>query len=162
MIRNIETISRIYKMKPGVVSLDLAEVLKKEIALHPNVSIVLEGCNHTVLANDMMGVIFDNLFSNCLKFGGSGVRIEVSTRDIGEEMLEITVADNRPGIPDVMKPKVFDRFAQDSNTRSSYGFGLHIVKMLVEGYGGNVWADNRIHGELASGAAIRFTLHLAE
>jgi signal transduction histidine kinase len=162
VIRNIETISRIYKMPQGVVPIDLADILKKEIALRPNVNIALEGCNRTVLANDMVGVIFDNLFSNCLKFGGPGVRIDVSARDTGEGMLEISVTDNGPGIPDAMKSQVFDRFAQDSKTRSSYGLGLHIVKMLVEGYGGKVWADDRIHGNLASGAAIRFTLHIAK
>jgi signal transduction histidine kinase len=162
VIRNIETISRIYKMPPGVVPIDLADILKKETDLRPKVQITLEGCNRTVLANDMIGVVFDNLFSNCLKFGGSDVKIEVSARDTGEGMLEISVTDNGPGIPDAMKSQVFDRFAQDSKTRSSYGLGLHIVKMLVEGYGGKVWADDRIHGDLASGAAIRFTLHSAE
>jgi signal transduction histidine kinase len=162
VIRNIETISRIYKMPPGVVPIDLADILKKETDLRPNVHITLEGCNRTVLANDMIGVVFDNLFSNCLKFGGSGVTIEVSARDTDGGMLELSVSDNGPGIPDAMKPQVFDRFAQDSKTRSSYGLGLHIVKMLVEGYGGKVWADDRIHGDLTSGAAIRFTLHITE
>ena len=163
VIRNIETISRIYKMPPGVVPIDLADILKKEIALRPNVQYLrLKDVTGIVLANDMIGVVFDNLFSNCLKFGGSGVRIEVSAQDTGEGMLEISVTDNGPGIPDAMKSQVFDRFAQDSKTRSSYGLGLHIVKMLVEGYGGKVWADDRIHGDLASGAAIRFTLHSAE
>ena len=162
VIRNIETISRIYKMPQGVVPLDLAEVIKTEVALRENVSITLNGCNRTVLANDMMGVIFDNLFSNCLKFGGSGVRITVSARDAGTGMLEISVTDNGPGIDDAMKSQVFDRFRQDSKTRGSYGLGLHIVKMLVEGYGGHVWAADRIPGDLSSGTAICFTLHSAE
>jgi signal transduction histidine kinase len=162
VIRNIETISRIYKMQPGVVNVNLTDILKKEIAAKPKMNITLEGCNCNVLANDMLGVVFDNLFSNSLKFGGFGVTIEVAARDAGEGMLEISVTDNGPGIPDSMKSQVFDRFAQDSKTRSSYGLGLHIVKMLVEGYGGRVWADNRIPGEPASGAVIRFTLHLAE
>jgi signal transduction histidine kinase len=159
VIRNIETISRIYKMPPSVVVIDLADVLKKETALIPNIHIILRECNRKVLANDMLGVVFDNLFSNCLKFGGSGVTIEVSARDTDGGMVEISVSDNGPGIPDAMKPTVFDRFAQDSKTRSSYGLGLHIVKMLVEGYGGKIWADDRIPHDLASGAAIRFTLH---
>ena len=123
---------------------------------------MVEGCNRTVLANDMLGVVFDNLFSNSLKFGGPDVHIEVSARDAVEGLLEISVADNGPGISDAMKPLIFDRFAKDSKTRSSYGLGLHIVKMLVEGYGGRVWADDPIPGDPASGTAIRFTLHLAE
>ncbi len=61
-----------------------------------------------------------------------------------------------------MKPGIFDRFSTDTKTRSSYGLGLHIVKMLVEGYGGRVWADDRIQGTPSSGVAIRFTLRLDE
>jgi K+-sensing histidine kinase KdpD len=74
-------------------------------------------------------------------------------------MLEISVSDTGPGIPDAAKPGIFDRFAKDdTKKRSSYGLGLHIVKMLVESYGGTVWAEDRIRGEQKSGASIHFTL----
>jgi len=106
----------------------------------------------------MLGVVFDNLFSNSLKFGGSGVIIGICTRDLNDQEIEILVTDNGPGIPDVMKPRVFDRFALDKKTRSSYGLGLHIVKMLIESYGGRVKADDRVPGDPKHGAAIRFTL----
>jgi len=61
-----------------------------------------------------------------------------------------------------MKSKIFDRFTSDTKTRSSYGLGLHIVKMLIEGYGGKVWADDRIPGKPDKGAVIRFTLRDSE
>jgi signal transduction histidine kinase len=123
--------------------------------------IVMEHCNRAVLANDMLGVVFDNLFSNCLKFGGPATEITVSSRDTPDGFLEVTVSDTGPGIPDAMKPLIFDRFMEDSRKRSSYGLGLHIVKMLVEGYGGTVRAEDRIPGDQQSGAAIRFTLRPA-
>ncbi|MGA9620478.1 CHASE4 domain-containing protein [Methanoregula sp.] len=162
VIRNIETISRIYKMQPGVVAVNLENIIQQEIAARPNLHITLEGCARSVCANDMLGVVFDNLFSNSLKFGGSEVSIMVSGWENREGMLEISVADNGPGIADEMKPGIFDRFAKDTKTRSSYGLGLHIVKMLIEGYGGRVWADDRIPGDASSGVAICFTLRLAK
>ncbi|HVP97020.1 CHASE4 domain-containing protein [Methanoregula sp.] len=162
VIRNIETISRIYKMQPGVSAVNLENVLRNEMTGSPGAHILLEGCNRMVYANDMLGVVFNNLFSNSFKFGGPDVCITVSAGDAGEGMLEISVADNGPGITDEMKPGIFDRFAKDSKTRSSYGLGLHIVKMLIEGYGGRVWADDRVPGVVSSGVAIRFTLRLAE
>jgi signal transduction histidine kinase len=161
VIRNIETISRIYKMQPGVIAVNLEDIIKKEAVARPEVSLSLENCDRMVLANDMLGVIFDNLFSNSLKFGGPGVSIGVLATDASAGMIEISVADNGPGISDEMKQGIFDRFAKDSKTRSSYGLGLHIVKMLVEGYGGRVWADDRVAGDPSSGVVIRFTLHLA-
>nr|WP_321353271.1 ATP-binding protein [uncultured Methanoregula sp.] len=161
VIRNIETISRIYKNPPEIKSVELLSIIKKEMDSRAGASITVEHCNRTVLANDMLGVIFDNLFSNSLKFGGPDTRITVSARDTPEGLLEISVCDTGPGISDAMKPLVFDRFMQNSRQRSSYGLGLHIVKMLVESYGGAVRAEDRIAGDRQSGTAIRFTLRLA-
>ncbi len=158
VIRNIETISRIYKNPPEVRVVNLASIIKNEMASRTGTSIVMENCNREVLANDMLGVVFDNIFSNSLKFGGAETNITVSARDIPGGLLEITVSDTGPGIPDATKPLIFDRFTADTRKRSSYGLGLHIVKMLVEGYGGTVWAEDRIRGEQGSGAAIHFTL----
>lgn len=161
VIRNIETISRIYKTPPEVTGVELQEILCRETAIRGNAHITFKNCDWGVLANDMLGVIFDNLFSNCLKFGGPDTKIDVTAREMGNGMLEISVEDNGPGISDKLKPHVFDRFAEDSKKRSSYGLGLHIVKMLVESYGGKVWAEDRIPGEASSGTIIRFTVYLA-
>jgi signal transduction histidine kinase len=161
VIRNIETISRIYKDPPVICDLPLAPIVMKEIDSRSSAHIHMESCDRMVRANEMLGVVFDNLFSNSQKFGGQDAEITVTARDTPDGMIEITVADNGPGIADDMKPLIFDRFAKDTRERSSYGLGLHIVKMLVEGYGGRVWADDRIPGNRQAGAAIRFTLHPA-
>jgi signal transduction histidine kinase len=161
VIRNIETISRIYKNPPEIRPVDLGMTVKREIHSHPGVSVSVTGCNRTVLANDMLGVVFDNLFSNSIRFGGKDTKITVSARDTPAGMVEISVDDTGPGIPDALKSQVFDRFSQETGKRSSYGLGLHIVKMLVEGYGGTVWAEDRIHGDQASGASLHFTLRPA-
>ncbi|MGA2917218.1 CHASE4 domain-containing protein [Methanoregula sp.] len=161
VIRNIETISHIYKTPPEIRPVNIGDILKKEIESRPDVHFRMDNCYRNVLANDMLGVVFDNLFSNSLKFGGTGVTIGISARDISDQDIEISVTDDGPGIPDVMKPRIFDRFAHDKKTRSSYGLGLHIVKMLIESYGGNVRADDRVAGDPKQGAAIRFTLRKA-
>jgi len=157
VIRNIETISRIYKTPPRVQCVDLGKIIRNEAA-HLNTQIRIENCDMKVHANEMLGVVFDNLFSNCIKFGGPDVEITVTARETDNGMLEISVTDTGPGIADAMKPGVFDRFLENSTKRSSYGLGLHIVKMLIESYGGKVWADDRVAGDSCQGAAIRFTL----
>ncbi|MGB8309835.1 MAG: CHASE4 domain-containing protein [Methanoregula sp.] len=164
VVRNIETISRIYKNPPQIHEVNLEYLIKKEIDLYPGIYIDLEypeNCSRIVRANDMLGVVFDNLFSNSFKFGGEDTKITVSIKKTSQDQLEISVTDTGPGIFDAMKPLVFDRFVQNGTMRGSYGLGLHIVKMLVESYGGKVWADDRIPGKPELGAAIRFTLHCA-
>jgi signal transduction histidine kinase len=111
-----------------------------------------------VLADPMLSTVLHNIIANSIKFGGRDVEIQISTRDPGDGTVEISVTDTGRGIPDPAKAGIFDRFMQGSDKRSSYGLGLHIVKMLVEAYGGRVWADDRIPGQPEKGAAIRFTL----
>jgi signal transduction histidine kinase len=161
VIRNIETISRIYKNPPELRSVDLELIIRKEMSSRPDAHITLENCNRKVLANDMLGVVFSNLFSNSLKFGGKDTEIVVTARGTPQGLLEIGVSDTGPGIPDSMKNLVFDRFLEDTRKRSSYGLGLHIVKMLIKGYGGTIWVEDRIAGDQMSGVMIRFSLRLA-
>ena len=162
VIRNIETISRIYKNPAELKPMDLESTIRKETGSRPHAHIVVENCNRTVLANDMLGVVFDNLFTNSLKFGGKDTEIVVTSRETTDGLLEIGVSDTGPGIPDSMKNLVFDRFMEDTRKRSSYGLGLHIVKMLITNYGGTVWVEDRIPGDQGSGAMFRFTLQLSE
>lgn len=162
VIRNIETISRIYKNPPVNRPIDLGYTLRNEAQIWSNTNIGINTCNVKVMANEMLGVVFHNLFSNSVKYGGRTVQIDVNCHDKGDGFVEITVKDNGPGISEGMKKKVFDRFVSDSKTRGSYGLGLHIVKMLVEGYGGKVCADDRIPGEPDKGVVIRLTLRFAE
>jgi two-component system, OmpR family, sensor kinase len=54
----------------------------------------------------------------------------------------VTVADNGPGIPEALRPDIFERFARGDTSRSraagSTGLGLAIVAAVVEAHGGRV------------------------
>ena len=161
VIRNIETISKIYKKPPGRVPINISTVLSSEIAKFPGTNIHDTVGDALVIADEMLGIVFNNLFLNSIRFGRKDLVIEVTSRDLSDGFVEISVLDNGVGIPDDVKPLIFDRFMKGSEKRSSYGLGLHIVKMLIESYGGTVWADDRMPGIPDEGAAIRFTLKKA-
>ena len=60
-----------------------------------------------------------------------------------DEGVRIAVHDNGPGVPDSLKPNVFQRFTRgdDSRTRSngnSTGLGLSIVAAVTQAHGGQV------------------------
>jgi signal transduction histidine kinase len=158
VIRNIETISKIFKHPPARAPVSLDGTIQQVVNSFPGIAIRWQNSGMTVLADPMLSTVFHNIIANCVKFGGRDVEIHISTRDPGDGTVEISVTDTGRGIPDPAKAGVFDRFMQGSDKRSSYGLGLHIVKMLVEAYGGRVWADDRIPGQPEKGAAIRFTL----
>jgi len=158
IIRNIETISRIFKHPPAKGPVVLRDAFMQAVEHYPALTIPCDGCDVTVIADEKLPMVFDNLISNCIRFGKPDVRITVSVRDNDDGTVEVSVADNGPGIADKSKPVIFERFLKGTDKRSSYGLGLHIVKLLIEAYGGRVWADDRVAGHPEEGAAIRFTL----
>lgn len=87
-----------------------------------------------------------NLLSNAVKFTRPGGRVDVTLAKSNGHV-EISVADNGPGIPADFLPHVFERFSQaeTSSTRGhgGLGLGLAIARHLVELHGGSVTAENR-------------------
>jgi signal transduction histidine kinase len=57
-----------------------------------------------------------------------------------EQGLQISVADNGPGIPEQIRGQVFEPFFTYQK-RSGTGLGLSIAKSCVEAHGGKIWFD---------------------
>jgi signal transduction histidine kinase len=101
--------------------------------------------------------VLANLFLNAaqaIAHAGSGDKgtIEIAaTRTPGA--IEITVADNGPGIHPQNLPRIFEPRFSTRAKRS--GLGLHIVQTIVRQNGGDVVAANRPPG---AGAQFRITL----
>ena len=69
----------------------------------------------------------------------------------------VTVADQGPGIPPELFPRLFDRFARGPDS-SGLGLGLYLAGRIVSAHGGTLSADP---GPLL-GARFQMKLPLAE
>jgi two-component system, OmpR family, phosphate regulon sensor histidine kinase PhoR len=101
--------------------------------------------------------VLRNLLENAANYSPDGGVIEVhSQRD--SDVVELTVSDRGPGVPEADLPRIFERFYRVDRSRSrdpgGTGLGLSIVKHLVELHGGTVSATNRAGG----GASLRLRL----
>jgi sensor domain CHASE-containing protein len=160
VIRNIETISRIYKNPPRQYPIILEDLLKKEIRDYPEEKIRWQDdCAIAVLGDEMLGTALHNIIAYSTASDDTGVGIIVSARDNNDGTIEVSVIDTGTGIPDEIKSHVFDRVLKVPD--NSHGLGLHIVKMIIEAYGGRVWIDDRVPGHPEGGSVIRFTLKKA-
>lgn len=160
IIGNVATIRKLHEKKEAMRAVVLDSVIRNEIHRYNSSRIQYGGTDARVMADTLLGQVFTNLIGNSIKFAGSRAVVTISVEDRMDHV-EVTVADNGPGIADDMKPVVFDRFRKGKNTRSGKGLGLFITRTLVESYGGTIRADDRVAGKPGEGAAIRFTLQKA-
>jgi len=99
--------------------------------------------------------VFQNLIGNAIKFRRNEPRIHISAAKNKNEWI-FSVKDNGIGMESEYLERIFVIF-QRLNKRSQYdgtGMGLAIVKKVVEGYRGRVWAES----ELGVGTTFYFTI----
>lgn len=82
-----------------------------------------------------------NLLSNARTHTPSGTTVTTGLSGANGRVT-LTVTDDGPGIPDALRPEVFERFARGDTSRSrnagSTGLGLAIVAAVVAAHGGTV------------------------
>ncbi len=94
----------------------------------------------TVVVTDSFRLeqIIHNLVHNAFRYTGKGgkVKLEVQQED---NLLQVVVSDNGPGIADELRSKIFDRFYKvDENNHEGTGIGLSLVKEYALSLSGDV------------------------
>ena len=168
--RLINNVKKLQKEKEGgfkTESIDLGKVLEKVSSQLPDTygrDITINyrpvaGCH--VLANDLLWEVFSNIIENAIRHSSGALVIDIAlTREIkdGKEFFDVIIEDNGPGISDDMKKKVIDRACLAGTWRSSIGFGLCLVRMLLDDYQGRFWMEDRVPGDYSKGS--RFVVEL--
>ncbi|MDI6876167.1 MAG: PAS domain S-box protein [Methanomicrobiales archaeon] len=157
IIRSVSTIRRIHRGEATLGPVDIDSVIRAEIRHHEGASIFYQGSPLLVYADDLLPEVFTNLIGNALKFGGPSVQVRIRVEDRGEEV-DVAIEDTGPGIPDDLKPRVFDRFQRGSTSVPGTGLGLSITRMLMDRYGGRAWVEDRVPGTPGEGTVVRFRL----
>lgn len=149
--------------EPHDMALLLADVLKTmqlRIAKHgAKLTLQKTGTNFRVAMDKlhMQGVLI-NLLDNCLKYGPQGVHIDIQLTAVNGKV-QLSVADNGPGIPEEYREKVFEKFFRvptgNHHNAKGYGLGLNYAAQVMRQHNGSIQVGNRLP---ASGCA--FTLVL--
>jgi len=94
-----------------------------------------------------------NLVQNAIKYSPQGgeVLIAGEVRTIDDRVFAVVrVIDRGVGIPPGEQERIFDRFHRAdtrlSRTTAGVGLGLYITRSIVEGHGGQIWAESEGEG----------------
>lgn len=77
----------------------------------------------------------------------------VSTKDL-EDKIEITIADNGPGIPEAIRDKIFQPFFTTKPTGQGTGLGLSLSYDIIKAHGGELEVQSRLN----EGSVFRISL----
>jgi len=93
--------------------------------------------------------VISNLISNAIKFSPVGSAIEVDIID-KKDKIQVCVTDHGIGIPENLKPKVFNMFTEAKRPgtlgEKSFGLGLSICRQIIENHGGKIWFESNTQG----------------
>lgn len=85
------------------------------------------------------------LIDNALRHTHGAVQVEIDARRTARGV-EISVADDGPGIAPDLVPELFQRFRRGHTKGEGSGLGLSLVRALVEAQGGRARIENRAEG----------------
>ncbi|MFH0736338.1 MAG: tetratricopeptide repeat-containing sensor histidine kinase [bacterium] len=94
----------------------------------------------------MIDTVLRNLLSNAVKFTNQGGKIVITSKEINNQFIEISIADSGIGISEELCSKLFKieekvgREGTDGET--STGLGLLLCKEFVEKNGGKIWVKS--------------------
>lgn len=128
-------------------SIDLRRVLRTQVDTarerHPEAAVSVDGSIPAieVLADELLASVVHNLISNAIKHNDTDEpTVEISVV-VGEDHVQLRVADDGPGVPEPVRDELFDR-GELGEQSSGTGIGLYIVETLVRRYGGSVWIED--------------------
>lgn len=100
----------------------------------------------------LMELVFVNLLQNAA-IHAPKASIEITARE-RMDLVEVSVADDGPGLKAEDTERVFEKFYRASAIPGGAGLGLAIRKAVVDARGGSIMAENRPSG----GVVFRLTL----
>lgn len=165
---------------PRIVDFDLGEQIAEiEASFDPLFQSKKISFHATIATDTLLKVrgpslflrqILINLISNAAKAVGESGHIQLDCEEWhapenlpGRRFYHFTVSDDGPGVPDELKPILFDSFMNPLRQKlerspKGFGLGLTICKRLVGSLGGEIWFENRPEG----GCRFHFTGHFSE
>lgn len=136
----------------------LEPVLHVARTTHPDHTFVFEtngAATHVYIDSRRIAQVVTNLLDNAAKSSALGTKVTLTVRSHGDSV-EVTVRDQGPGIPEDLRPHLFEKFPPNSDGRaSSVGLGLYLCRLLVEAHGGSICV-----GRVTTGSEFGFTLPL--
>ena len=95
--------------------------------------------------------VLGNLVDNTFKYREKPETIMTAALYTFGDTLRLELSDDGPGVPEEEREKIFDTFFRGDKARQNpgngSGLGLSIVREIMKGHGGRIWAEEGVGGK---------------
>ena len=130
-----------------------------EVRLEPEIPAVF------VDAQAIAEVIY-TLVDNATKYAPPGTRIKITQTHPADDMIELAVEDEGPGISTELRTRVFEKFFRATNDSripgqrpTGLGLGLAVARGIIEAHGGRIWIEE---GSGGHGTRVAFRIPIGD
>jgi len=164
LVSNVRKLSKIEEEELSIFKVDLIHYLDQAIDITLKRSTTREteikkdSYNEKIIveANELLLDVFENILDNAVKYNESKkVKIQIKISKIRKnthKFIRTEFIDNGIGISDSKKKILFLPGYQKEKGGKGMGFGLSLVKKIVESYDGEIWVEDRVKGDYSKGA----------
>lgn len=132
------------------------DLRKQNVDLH--FQFAPQGHYHVLADREKFKRVLANIINNSLKYMDKDKKKLIISMQSTDENVEISIADNGPGIPQESIPFIFDQFYRAEASRNKLtggsGLGLSIAKMIIEEHNGVIKLESTIT------VGTKITIHL--
>ncbi len=162
LISLVENLLSVTRIEEGRMNFNMSVQLVDEVIDEAMKHINRKGAKHSISVEckdelllarmdaKLIVQVIINLVDNAVKYTPTGAEIKITAQN-KDGFVSVSVADNGNGIPDNIKPRVFEMFYTGDNkiadSRRSLGLGLALCKSIINAHGGEIiLTDNEPHG----------------
>lgn len=173
-LETIEALLNISKIEQGTVKVDLNPIRLEDVIsgvvaeweeqarlkglglkfIYPHLTLP-----QVVADRDRVREVLTNLVSNGIKYTQKG-SVAITMTQKGKELV-VSVTDTGPGIPEELKPRLFQRFSRGERSLTEEtpgtGLGLYIAKSFTELMNGKIWFESKV----GRGSTFSFSLPIS-
>ncbi len=163
LISNARNLTQFNKLNRSILQITLIEPLSRAIKFveknfrDKKLTINVNSFDKkiSIEANELIVEVFENLLVNAVLHNlNYSVEVTVQITQIlkdNQNYIKIQFIDNGIGISDDRKKWIFNSsFIKDKHGKGM-GFGLSLIKEIINTYGGFIWVENRIKGNYSKG-----------
>ncbi len=170
LITNVRKLSNLENLEKSLKSVKAIKVLEEAIKFIQNsrsskdinIRIITSEKKIITRANEFLIDVFDNILINAVNYNENPkkeVLIKISRQTkVNIGYIKFEFIDNGIGISDKRKEVIFQEGFSKEKGSKGMGFGLTLVKKIIESYKGEIWIEDRVKGDYSHGSNFVFLI----